>query len=653
LDSKVRAWVNDDDEIVFVEKKTSDNDIYVDVVEGVDGDDVELHILVADDAVIYVNFKSAKLTALQKNYYGRFVEKNNEIVFASLFNFAQSGVVTDVTGSKIKYFQKSDSVKTLDLTKADAVTVYNPDLTVASFDDITTDSVIYWWETSDEYHIVVVNNAVEGTVERIQSKKVRVDDTTYTFENESVLFPATYSLDEDDNIEEYPAAGGTDAIEDFDGEEVVALLDLKGHVRHLRSAVDTKSGTQYGIVVGAPKYNEVSIFTQDGEEVTYRIEDRGDYGRFENYDFYKLRGEGLDFAAIAYKLNADGEVVESEKDDPATVGLKWAATIIEDEDVDGLNVTTNKEQYFGNLSKEDDETLVTLGIGESDVEFFVRESTVIMRAINSDKELDPEIIAWEDFEELGLDDEPAVVFGKEGKTAKFIVFLEPDFEGAQKDTYYGIATGDAYRSGGKWRVEVETFDGGEDVYVAKDGTLKEGNVFSFYFNSKGELVPDLAEAVDVDDADVDDGYLEVGSTVYRFDANALIYQLESDGDIDYAITVDDLEDKEDGSFTFVAKGRVIKVLAYTPVDDDGDDDDDDTEGLTVEHVSDVGDIVVVDGVAYKVVATTLVYTNDNLEGAGPSAVLDAVDENDVVDIVVSKNVDSEGNPILSKIVVLE
>lgn len=605
---KVKVWVNDDDEILFVQKKTADKDIFVDTLAGkVDAKHkVELVVLDDDvtfdeDATIYVNFKKADLEDLEEGFYGRLVRDKNKIVFASLFDFEEEKhgvVVTEVSGDKVKYFKTDDKERTLDLTDADAVTVYNKDLSKAAFDDIEKDTVLYWWEADDEFHLVIINEKAEGEVTKITNSKVTIDGKGYSFKEDE----GTYSFDEDDTVDPYKE--DAKSIKDFDEEEVVALLNLKGHIRHLRGDAETTSGTQYGIVVDAPKYSQVTIFTKDGEEVTYDIAKRADYSRFEDYKFFaaKLDGDDNDksyYAAVAYKVNSDGEIILSDKEPP--VGLEHAVGV----KVSGAVGAPGTGQFEGKLSKEADSSRITL-TGANGEKFYASSSTVIMRAVDKDGVLDPEVISWEDFEELKIEkNNGAIVFGTKDKSAKFIVFLDPDFEGVGEDYYYAVATSGEYRSGGKWKVDLDVFDEGKGTYLAGDEPFKEGSVYKFKLNAKGETKL-YSESVVVDlgtGACVDDGYLEVGAAVYKIHSDAVIYLLKDNGKIKRAISAVDLEGKDKGTFVYVLDDEVVKAMTYKPVAVEDDEDDEDTMTFKAAYSLDDNVYVELDKKTYPYVGT--------------------------------------------------
>jgi len=573
---EVKAWVKDD-EVVFVEKKTADKDIFVDTIEEVKGNDKVL-LTVLDDTVNFLNTVDEEATIYVNNnpkdvdditvakndewagYFGRFVRKDNKIVFAYLFDFDNNGVVTSVDGEKVKYFTTTDKVRTLDLSDADAVYVYNADLTKSDLDEIEEDDVAYWWEDDDEFYIVVASEKAEGTLEKIKGTKVTIEGKGYTFDGDE---KATYSVDNDKTVKIWANSAGD--LDDLYDEEVVALLDLNGHVRHLRGNVKATSGTQYGVVVGASSDSKAIVFTKDGEDVTYEIAKKSDWDALdapESKKYYRRNNE-LGYFVLAYKLDADGEIAETSGD----VGVRAAKPVVyvfDDPDYVAQEETAGTPYEHVIKAKKGDRT-ITWGSGGS--KYYIDQDTVVIRTVNSKGELDPEVIAWDDFKDLVLVDNAenevknqAVVFGEVGKAAKAIFFVNKAFAGAQDDVYYGIVT-DTWRADAKNWVEVDVFDEGKVEYVVNTGSFSKGEIAVFRLNAKGELVETTVAGVDEDEDfvwEVDGYYATVGITKVKFEADAVTYTLDEDDDLDKKIDAADIDEFD--YIEYVAKDGVVKAI---------------------------------------------------------------------------------------------
>lgn len=492
---EVKAWVNDKDQVVFVEKKTSDNDIYTDTVDAVTNQDVTLHVLddnvtVDNNASIYVDNKSAKVSDL-KDAYGRFVEKNNKIVFAYAFKFTNNAVVTGVDGEAVNYFTTDNTVRKLDLTKFDGYHFYNADFTSTSLDNIKKDAVLTWWKDSDDVlWLMVANKQVEGKLEKASDTKVTIDGKSY-----DIGSGATYSDNADEDIDTYSA----DNVANLLDESVVALLDLKGHVRHIRGDAKGTSGTIYGVAVDAyptgGKY-VARVFTKDGEEVEYPFEKKNDYNTLTA----ALTPANNYLAPVKFKLNADGEIADGEFSVVTT-----QVTIAEFDD---------KDDYFADIAATPNR-------------YYVDDSTVIMNVDNADHE--PELVAWKDIEGSGAiaaNRPVAYVVADAGRDAKFVVFTSNYGTIASEDYYYGIVTAAPGLVGSnKWEITVDVFGEGEKDYILaatsdKDNVAK-GDVIAFQVNADGKIKTGF-DVYGIGDTgsvpSVSGKYEYVSDTVYKFDS---------------------------------------------------------------------------------------------------------------------------------------
>lgn len=644
---KVRAWIKDD-EVVFVENKTADNDIYndtIDSVKDIKNDKVDLVILdddvtFADDATIYLNYKTAKLSDLKDGYFGRFVKDKNKIVFANVFNFgANEGVVTEVDDLRIKYFKYEDTERTLNLTKADSITVFNADLTKADFEDIEKDSVISWWKSSDDYYIVLVNEKVEGKLTRVKDDKVTIDGKAYNIKKNE----ASFSLGDDDDIEEWE--GDADKLDDLYDEEVTALLNLKGHVRHLRGSVDATSGTQYGIVTASTSDSKITVFTKDGEEVTYELDKRGDWGvlRTPKGELrYYGTGNELGYYVLSYKVKADESIAKSE----GNVGVKNAVSVSKanptEDDIVKLDEQTSNV-YKGQVVKaKKDWSYITIGDGGA--KYYIDSKTVVMRAVSKDKELDPELIKWEDFKDLVLNKDEttnmAVVFGEPNKDAKAIIFVDAGFVGTTDDTYYGVMTDKPWKEDGDWYAEIDVFEEGIGEYQldSKSDDHKKGALVEFTLNAKGEASVDVPTVAAVKVEEVDGNYIKLGTKWYKVESDVVVYEWNvDDNKLGDKWVRSDIE--EDDHIRFVGKDEVIKA-AILYKGEVVDDDDDVGEGV-VTYIN--ATRIFIDGERYAMDEDTVLYDTDGktiLLVGGKEIATDAekqLVQNDIVKVLEVKN----------------
>jgi len=325
----------------------------------------------------------------------------------------------------------------------------------------------------------------------------------------------------------------------------------------------------------------MTIFTVEGKEVDYYFDDKDDAIEVED-------AEGK-YAVVSYKLNSDGEIdegtlrgVEKVKADADTDDTTYNALFpkVEDEIVNDINVydlTKKADKKYVYTVKNDGET------GETeDVRYYITKDTVIMRAMDDD-DLDPEIITYEDLVKIELKDDKAVVFGEEGKNAKFIVFIDSAFEGVKDDIYFGVVTDDPWKVGSNWKAEIDVFGEGKvDFKLGSDAedNFEEGVIAAFKLDSsdkvykpyytvtgdvyaeiKGDSLTDVEIIVAVVEG-VDGSYIETDKgdyKVYKVLDGAVLYKVDSDNDLDGTIRLSRIK-KGDGVVLVLDENQVKAAL---------------------------------------------------------------------------------------------
>ncbi|WP_213996708.1 InlB B-repeat-containing protein [Tepidanaerobacter syntrophicus] len=523
---KVDAWINDDDEIVFVDVATNAKDILLDTVKGTPAKD-EIELKVADDtfdvatgAEAYVNFDSVSdFSKIPVGSYGKFVRESGKIAFANLFDFDKKGIVTEVDKNVISFVDATNGDDDeIDLSDYDDVYVYNPDFSKADVKDIKEYSAIFFWEDDDEINIVVKNDSVEGKVDAVKADSIKIDGTWYDKGDDAIV-----TLDKGDNYDVWEDKNGLDIVEDFVDEDVTAVLDLNGEVMLVTGAAKATSGDLYGIVTYAKdgRYVTLTVFNKDGKEVDYTAESSTEFRDLVDLKYYNKVDSvpPLSYAALKYKLTSDSEIAKE----------KSVVSIIT-----GMTPTVdNKETFSGKLTKGSDKKNITVD-GKT---FYIASDTVIMQALNTDGELDPSLITVDKFVSLSINDKnEALVFGEKGKDAKFIVMLNKNFEGAEEDLYYGVVTDKPYKSGGSYYATINVFGEGEKDYKIDDATdFPKAKVVCFKFNNKGEATI-YKDAVTNKEYTYDDGYVTIGSDTYKVDSSAILYSLDKDNGLDKKIS---------------------------------------------------------------------------------------------------------------------
>jgi len=350
---------------------------------------------------------------------------------------------------------------------------------------------------------------------------------------------AIVTLDKGDNYDVWEDNNGLDIVEDFVDEDVTAVLDLNGEVMLVTGAAKATSGDLYGIVTYAKdgRYVTLTVFNKDGKEVDYTAESSREFRGLVGLGYYAT-GNNVEYAALKYKLTSDSEIAKEKSVVAKIKGHNCiAAYPANDEATDLLS----KEVFKGNLTKGSDKKNITVD-GKT---FYIASDTVIMQALNTDGKLDPSLITVDKFVSLSIEKEnnnnEAVVFGENGKDAKFIVMLNKNFKGAEEDLYYGVVTDKPYKSGGSYYATINVFGEGEKDYKIDDAAdFPKAKVVCFKFNNKGEATI-YKDAVTNKEYTYDDGYVTIGSDTYKVDSSAILYSLDG-SDIDKKISRTALKD---------------------------------------------------------------------------------------------------------------
>ena len=549
LGLEVTAWADGDD-VFFIDVDTDSDDIYFDTVTAADEDEVTIYLEDdtfewADNAKIFVNFEETDGEDVPVDAYGYFVIEDDEVLVANLFNFNEldAGVVFEIEDGIYNYVDNAGNDDELDLEDyEDGVFIYNDKFQLVDEDEIDVNSAIFAWETSDELYLVVKNETAEGNLDRVKDTEVRIDGTDY----DAAYNGASYSDDGFDNFGVYDAIAKLDNLGD---EDVVAVLDLNGEVLFIYGDAEATSSTMYGVVTYAEVKSdaEATIFNKDGEEVDYVFEERTDATNID-YDSSSMNYFGdsvnsnLQFAAMKFKLNADGKIDED--------------YLAGDGSIDIIDYSASS---FATLTKSVDKNYVMVGSSK----YYIDEDTIFMTALDSDGKLDPAVLNYDDIYEVAIDSNNEVfVYGTAGKDADMIIFLNKDFVGADDDYFYGVVQNDPWKDGSDYVVEIDVQgEGVEEYVVANEAHFSEGLVVKFHFNSDDEIVRDAVGGADSDGVFTNDGDYLTGTDdgTVKVASDAVVYSLDSDGDIDEKVKTSKI-DTYDG-LTYILDEDGILVAA--------------------------------------------------------------------------------------------
>lgn len=551
---EVKAWADDDD-VFFIEVDTDEDDILHDTVVASDKDEIELYVEDdefdwAKNADVFVNFESAKPEDLAVDMYGRVVfDDDGDVRFANFFKFdtVVAGVVTEIDDDVYEVVTADGGDDEIDLEDYDdGVFVFGPQFEALDVEDIDVDSAVFAWADDDELYVVVANETAEGTLDRVRSDSIRLDGTVYDIAYNGMAF----SDDGKDGFDGFTKGGNVDALDNLGGEEVTVVFDLNGEALLVYGDAEATSGWMYGIVTygSQGRSGEATIFTKDGEEVDYDFEKRTEAGHIHGLNYFDDELNSLQFAVIKYKVNKDGEIAEI----GATADIDKQIQLVEYTGAGTMKVDVPSSATIVGvapiLTKDTEKAYVTV---DSTDRYYINDSTIFMAALNSDGELDPKVLDYEDIYDIAIA-APAnevVVFGTAGETAKMVVFLNKNFEGTADDVYYGVVTDKPWKEGDDWVVSIDVFGEGEDEYVlANKGDFVRGDVVAFKMNKDKEAVfvngetgvYGSAAGEAMSDGDYDDGYLTVdqptAGTKYMVDSSVVVYALKTSGSIDGKIS---------------------------------------------------------------------------------------------------------------------
>jgi hypothetical protein len=457
LGLSLNIYVNDDDEIVYVEESDENYKVIYDVVDG--GEDIKEDSITLknldkeyefneDNYKIYIDNAEKDVADLENEasedednmlVYGKFVLDNKgNIVVADLqeFDGDLAGIVTSVDGEEIIYnMSDADDENSIDLADDDydSYVITDVEGNVMDVEDIQEDDIVYVNEKDLDgddleeaasgdtvIYVVVVRDVLEGaaTSYDIDDKEIEIDDETY-----DVNADATVSVDEDDEYVEFASADSElDDITDAEA-DVIALRDIVGDVRHIRTDVDSSSDELYGVVTATNEsYDDVQvkILNYDEDEVEYEFDLDDIYG------FDPETSATGDTTVDEFDIKK-GDIVKYTVDSDGDIDMISFIGYVAMSDIDTTNVLTDLEEPDTTEEDEDmtvDNGDVTDDYGDDSVEIdgkdYVVDNNIAifdLTAVDDDYD-DAEYVDYEGLVDksegakvvYALDDDDAVVF---------------------------------------------------------------------------------------------------------------------------------------------------------------------------------------------------------------------------------------------------
>lgn len=349
-------YINDDDEIVYAALENDDKAKF-DYVEGAAGTNnnvTELSLVafdddykLAEDAVVYVmdgndysdvaNTDGANKIEANLNdvvgKVGKFVIKNNEIIFAEIMKNDEAYpwmFVTKNDKGMLEGVNGTDESFSVDLTTGgdfDGFFVMDTKGNALKVEDIAANDIVYVQKQDvdgDDYAsvLVVKDNKVEGKLGKVKSDRAQIGGkevkvVKYAL-NGTTTYDAYYSVDNGDKVKQWGSADWNNDMKDAADADMVAYLDAAGRIAYLTTEVKETSGFIYGVVTKAyADGDRVKVFTNEDKEVVYNLEETNNFDKPILVDKYGdatgATGSAIeDGDVVKFKLNKDGEIAEDE-----------------------------------------------------------------------------------------------------------------------------------------------------------------------------------------------------------------------------------------------------------------------------------------------------------------------------------------------------
>lgn len=513
LGEEVSIYLNDDDEIVYIERENDDK-AYFDYVKGIKGE--KLSLVKADDD--YEFEKNARINVLNKdNKYelvdevkdyefegkvGKFVIKNRKIVYAEVMDMGEAYpwlVVMKNDGGLLTGVSEDDNEFELDLSKDgnyDDVIVLDIDGKALSVEDIEKGNLVYAQKQSydgDDCAVlrVVTDNIVKGKLDRVKEDRIRLDDKEIKLVKHGDIVDAYYSIDDGDDIKLYSFDSDVqDDMEDADDKEIVAYTDAVGRIAYFVTEAKATSGYKYGIVTKAyADGDRIKVYTVsekgEGDEIVYRVEKDEDFEAPYLLDKYGVStnarriNKETDKAqpvkngdVIKFKLNSDGEIA------------KGKLFVMPE---DAIWTLTDSDKDFG----KDYLPEATNGATRH---FSVKDDVVIINAktfMTADDDTDDyNVVKWEKLaKSTAAGGEQFFVFCDDDNKnmVKAVIFVKDGIDKAAFDEE-AIYVIDTWKKGEDVYVEYHVFGGSVETKIADvDGKVEDERAYVAKVKSNGKL----------------------------------------------------------------------------------------------------------------------------------------------------------------------
>lgn len=553
--------INDDDEVIYV--NLTSYVVYTDDIEGAIADeDLEVNgdeVAVADAAAGFDNdgYSYAKVFFNGDDEAYAVEDLEDADLFGGTMMIADSYDEDDEILSAL-------AGNDLDLEDADVLVL--KDGAQIEVKDIEANDVVYVFaDANGADYVLIIGALVEGTLDEGSDNTITIDDKDYNF----ATFGAQYTTEGiDGTYAELDSLGDLDDV--FGAEVQVALYANPYEVAYLASDVNAAGDSVYGIVTDITvgglfhKVQDVTILNQEGEEVTYDVDNSDNIITFEadedsdielgSYVEVSLDEEGaidgVDSILMAAEVGALADSTMTVSGSKIKINGTWYKVA---EDTLFFETVTDGDGYLSanfdeaNLLDVDD-ILDADELSADGVVIASHDGSALERVylIDSDLNSGSESYSFVDRLYTNSDgDFVAMMDGtvaerKDGQTYSKNVFYSYDIVGGEMVVTKIFAANDANST------ELDGSPFADAYWVIADGTLAEAG--SDYALGNIDVVVD----------DVDGDTLELAGNYYTMTADTIVYVIDDAGVVDSG-SDSDIEDDasilaisdEDGNLIYV------------------------------------------------------------------------------------------------------
>lgn len=566
----VTLWA-DDDVVVALEVESTVVYDYIDEIDGADAgkvlnniDDVKLlnsgsKYSLASSVEFFIDGVDKNGTdILADNSYAKFILKDGKIETIEVFTLANGGLISDVTDAKLSYVQGANDKTIRDLDDAGKIIVV-VNGALATYDDLEEGMYFDYKEyntADDEYIFVATDKSVSGKLDRVKSDELRIGGTYYDL--------ATPSYISTDNGDDYSTVTGVDDFDDFYGEDVAASLNLKGEVVYVQSDVEETTSDFYGFLISSTSFSKQLRIAKnvdgDLEEVIFLTDDLDWAGAVVGYDDDSDPLTPLVAYTTGYNVNGLYEFTVNEDGEVTAIADPITSGSITGDDFTDSYIAAGTDRHY------------------------VDSDTLVFNLVGGE-----EILLWDDIKDTDLGANTVTFYENDNPADVIVITAAVNVSFGSSDAGFGIVNADAEKiSSDEYEVSVTLLDG-TDTFTSEDNlsAVDEMDIIGFKYVTEDEI-DSVVEAtynnltaiaaLNTDWTPVNDKTVVAGSidgsyfkvdiagtdTLYKLASNALVYELNADGDLVEAdlSDVNDEAGSEDNLTFLVEDGEVVLLFFY-------------------------------------------------------------------------------------------